>query len=85
MKVDDIHIGVSPITNRIYAGKVSKNGQTWELKKDVTNLVISAVMEHMDNNTMINYVCEKGELIWTRSEENEQRTSNQKKDTRNIR
>jgi len=37
-----LHVGTSPLTNRIYAGYVLKDGATWgEGKQDVTGLPIS--------------------------------------------
>lgn len=46
MKLDDIHIGVSPITNRIYLGTVSKRDRgTWSSKVDCTSKFIGALME----------------------------------------
>ena len=41
-----LHIGTSPLTNRIYAGHVLKDGQTWsEDKEDVTGADTKAARE----------------------------------------
>lgn len=46
-----IHIGTSPLTNRIYAGHVLKDGRTWgEGKQDVTGLACAAVCEQVIAN-----------------------------------
>lgn len=43
-----IHVGTSPLTNRIYAGSVLKNGYTWSAnKQDVTGAACGAVCEHV--------------------------------------
>ena len=43
-----IHIGASPITNRIYAGGLLKDGATWRAdKQDVTGPACGAVIEHV--------------------------------------
>lgn len=46
-----IHIDTSPLTNRIYAGHVLKDGRTWgEGKQDVTGVACGAVCEHVIAN-----------------------------------
>lgn len=46
-----LHVGVSPITNRIFAGHVLKDGQTWGANKtDVTGPACGAVCEHVIAN-----------------------------------
>ena len=43
-----LHVGVSPLTNRIYAGHVLKDGMTWASnKQDVTGAACGAVCEHV--------------------------------------
>jgi hypothetical protein len=44
--MSDYKVGCSPLTNRIYAGKVLKNGTWGANKKDVTDSAVSAVAEH---------------------------------------
>lgn len=43
-----LHVGTSPLTNRIYAGHVLKDGATWgDGKQDVTGAACGAVCEHV--------------------------------------
>ena len=43
-----LDIATSPLTNRIYAGKVLKDGVTWSVhKQDVTGKACGAVCEHV--------------------------------------
>lgn len=43
-----IHVGTSPITNRIFAGHVLKDGKAWSAgKQDVTGPACGAVCEHV--------------------------------------
>lgn len=43
-----IHIGTSPLTHRIFAGHVLKDGCTWAAnKQDVTGAACGAVCEHV--------------------------------------
>ena len=43
-----LYIGTSPLTNRIYAGHVLKDGSTWgEGRQDVTGDACGAVCEHV--------------------------------------
>lgn len=42
------HVGTSPLTNRIYAGRLTKDGKTWGAgKTDVTGAACGAVVEHV--------------------------------------
>lgn len=46
-----IHVGTSPLTNRIYCGNVLKNGREWGSNKtDVTGAALGAVAEHVIRN-----------------------------------
>ena len=46
-----IHVGTSPITNRIFAGHVLKCGNAWGAgKQDVTGAACGAVAEHVIAN-----------------------------------
>ncbi|OQA30446.1 MAG: hypothetical protein BWY57_02851 [Betaproteobacteria bacterium ADurb.Bin341] len=46
-----IHVGTSPITNRIFAGHVLKCGNAWGAgKQDVTGAACGAVVEHVIAN-----------------------------------
>jgi len=43
-----LHVALSPLTNNIYCGSVSKDGTTWlSNKTDVTNEAICAVVDHI--------------------------------------
>lgn len=42
----DFKVGCSPITSKIYAGKVLKNGM-WGVKHDVTDTAVGAVAQHL--------------------------------------
>lgn len=43
-----LHVATSPITNRIFAGNVLKDGKTWASnKQDVTGAACGAVAEHV--------------------------------------
>lgn len=54
-----IHIGTSPLTNRIYAGSILKDGVTWGAnKQDVTGKTCGAVCEHvLANNGPVVVTC----------------------------
>lgn len=41
------HVGCSPLTKRIFAGRVDKSGQNWASKSDVTGAACGAVIEHV--------------------------------------
>lgn len=46
-----IHIVTSPLTNRIFAGNILKDGYTWAAnKQDVTGAACGAVCEHILGN-----------------------------------
>lgn len=45
-----IHVGTSPITNRIFAGTVLKCGTVWANKQEVTGVACGAVAEHVIAN-----------------------------------
>ena len=61
MKVDEIRLGVSPLTGTIFAGKLDKSGKGWLDKKDVTEEAVRSVFEKMmmeserDNNKIREY------------------------------
>ena len=46
-----LRLGVSPLTNTIYAGRVTKLGMWAPNKQDVTIEALSAVVEHCKNHT----------------------------------
>ena len=45
--MSDYKVGCSPLTSRIYAGKVLKNGTWGANKKDVTDSAVSAVAQQL--------------------------------------
>lgn len=48
MRTKKLHVGTSPLTNRIFAGHVLKDGWTWGANKtDVTGPACGAVVEHV--------------------------------------
>lgn len=69
-KLDELIVGVSPLTGKIYAGYVSKRDpRAFTSKVDVTDQVLSAVsthmqMEHERTGTFDGYGWSSGELIW---------------------
>lgn len=54
-----IHVGTSPLTNRIFAGHVLKDGKTWaDNKQDVTGRACGAVCEHvLANGEPVTVMC----------------------------
>jgi hypothetical protein len=45
---DSTRVGISPLTNKIYAGRVLKDGVTWGAgTSDVTGEAINAVARHL--------------------------------------
>ena len=62
--MSDFKVGCSPITSKIYAGKVGKNS-TWVVKHDVTDTAVLAVAQHLlqlNSSIGFNYQDEKYEL-----------------------
>ena len=45
--MSDFKVGCSPLTSRIYAGKVLKDGKWAANKKDVTDSAVSAVAQQL--------------------------------------
>ena len=43
-------IAVSPLTNKIYIGKLDKNGREWKDKEEATIESLTAVMQHILQN-----------------------------------
>lgn len=47
-EVKNIYISTSPLSNRIFAGHVLKDGITWATgKQDVTNQALASVCDHV--------------------------------------
>ncbi len=61
MELDNLHIGVSPLTDRIYIGTVSKRSPgTWNSKVDCTGLFIGALMDWTPPGTIRSVVDNHG-------------------------
>jgi len=45
--MSDFKVGCSPLTSKIYAGKVLKDGSWGANKKDVTSTAVQAVAQHL--------------------------------------
>jgi len=45
--MESFKVGCSPITSKIYAGNVLKNGTWGKVKHDVTDTAVSAVAQHL--------------------------------------
>lgn len=45
--MNEFRVGCSPLTNRIFAGKVLKSGVFGNTKYDITDDAISAVAQHL--------------------------------------
>ena len=45
--MSDFKVGCSPLTSKIYAGSVLKNGLWAKNKKDVTDTAVSSVAQHL--------------------------------------
>ena len=46
-KMSDFKVGCSPLSSRIFAGKVLKNGTWGNVKHDVTDTAVCAVAQHL--------------------------------------
>lgn len=45
MNLNNIRLGHSKLSDNIFAGYLSKDGKTWEQKKDITSDFIGAVID----------------------------------------
>nr|WP_092074973.1 hypothetical protein [Dendrosporobacter quercicolus]NSL49602.1 hypothetical protein [Dendrosporobacter quercicolus DSM 1736]SDN24496.1 hypothetical protein SAMN04488502_11558 [Dendrosporobacter quercicolus] len=61
MKLDELKLWVSPLTNKIYAGFTDKSGTTATSKVEITEMAVSTVMQHLDLE-QAGYECEAGRL-----------------------
>jgi len=60
--MSDFKVGCSPLTSRLFAGKVLKNGTWSQQRHDVTDTAVGAVAQHLlqlEEKMQFNY---KGEL-----------------------
>ena len=47
----DLHLGVGPLTGRVYVGRLLKDGMTWAAgKQDVTTAFLACVVEKFGPN-----------------------------------
>jgi len=63
--MSNFKVGCSPLTSKIYAGKVLKNGTWGQNKHDVTDSAVGAVAQHLlqlDEKMQFTYQGEKYEL-----------------------
>lgn len=50
VELNNITIGVSPITGEVYLGILDKKGDKWKYKKDITARFISCIIEKFNIN-----------------------------------
>ena len=61
MKLEDLHIGVSPLTDRIYMGTVNRRDRSvWANKTDITSKFIGALMDWNPPGTIRTVVDNRG-------------------------
>ena len=63
--MSDFKVGCSPLTSRLFAGKVLKNGMWGQTKHDVTDSAVGAVAQHLlqlDEKMQFTYMGEQYEL-----------------------
>lgn len=53
VELDNITLGVSPLTGNIFAGIPLKDGKTWRHKKEVTSDFLACVIRKWENTTEI--------------------------------
>jgi len=71
--MSDFKVGCSPLTSRLFAGKVLKNGTWGQQKHDVTDTAVGAVAQHLlqlEEKMQFNY---EGELYELKVEKVEQK------------
>jgi hypothetical protein len=63
--MSEFKIGCSPLTSRLFAGKVLKNGTWGQQRHDVTDTAVGAVAQHLlqlEEKMLFNYKGERYEL-----------------------
>ena len=63
--MSNFKVGCSPLTSKLYAGNVLKNGMWGNTKHDVTDSAVSAVAQHLlqlDQRMQFNYKGEEYEI-----------------------
>jgi len=47
----DLHVAISPLSGKIYAGKIAKSGKEWtDNRTDITGMAIGLTCEHVVMN-----------------------------------
>jgi len=62
MAYENLKLGVSPLTNTVFAGHTNKKGNMWMKKVDVTGQFLSCVLEYFESNA-INEISADGKVI----------------------
>ena len=63
--MSNFKVGCSPLTSRLFAGNVLKNGTWGNVKHDVTDTAVGAVAQHLlqlDQKMQFNYKGEEYEI-----------------------
>ncbi len=64
MAYEKLKLGVSPLTNTVFAGRVNKEGNMWIDKVDVTEQFLSCCCDYFEKNTK-NTISADGEPVFT--------------------
>lgn len=51
MAYENLKLGVSPITNNVFAGRLNKKGTMWTQKVDVTEQFLNCVLQYFKEGT----------------------------------
>lgn len=51
MAYENLKLGVSPLTNRVFAGRVNKKGDMWTQKVDVTEQFLGCCLQYFQGGT----------------------------------
>lgn len=50
MKAEQIKLGISPVTDTVFAGRLNKKGNMWLEKADVTDMFIGCVIQRFEGS-----------------------------------
>ncbi len=53
MSLENITIGLSPLTDHVYIGYMAKNGRMWNKKKDITDAFVNIVIQRWEGCSQI--------------------------------
>lgn len=67
MGLENLVISTSPLTGRIYAGYLSKDGKKFRDKIDITEQVYPAISHHLDKQGIV-VISEAGTLKFEKTE-----------------